>query len=177
MQPPPSVVAKMDNEMKGVYKIVNLESGKYYVGSSNDLHKRWTQHLSCLRRGKHKNRHLQNAWNKYAEDVFAFVVVVETETQEEAHEIEQKWLDEKELKYNIADSVQVYAYWKGKNHSDKTKAKLMEGSGKNKLMPEQVLEIRGRYKRPPTHKELAQEYGVSATTISRIIRRETWKYL
>lgn len=45
-----------------------------------------------------------------------------------------------------------------------------------KLKPEQVLEIRRRWK-PGMRRPLAEEFGVSATTISAIVNRRTFKYL
>jgi group I intron endonuclease len=50
----------------GVYYILNIINGHCYVGSSAlDLDDRWSQHKSDLRKNKHDNQHLRNAWNKY----------------------------------------------------------------------------------------------------------------
>ena len=46
----------------------------------------------------------------------------------------------------------------------------------NKLMVEEVLEIRRRYK-PGNRRALAEEFRVSATTISAIVTRRTFKHL
>ena len=59
----------------GVYKIVNRVNGKYYVGSSNHILKRWTRHKNDLDNNKHRNIHLQRAWNKYGENNFHFCIV------------------------------------------------------------------------------------------------------
>jgi group I intron endonuclease len=59
----------------GIYKIENSENGKFYIGSSDDIHRRFGRHISDLRRNKHDNAHLQNAWNKYGEKSFDFEVV------------------------------------------------------------------------------------------------------
>ena len=56
----------------GVYKIVNTSNGKKYIGSSIDLEKRWREHKWDLRGHRHKNSHLQNAWNLYGEENFEF---------------------------------------------------------------------------------------------------------
>lgn len=48
----------------------------------------------------------------------------------------------------------------------------------NKLTPEQVLEIRGKYiPRKYSCAKLGKEYGVDASAISLIIRRKNWKHI
>ncbi len=46
-----------------------------------------------------------------------------------------------------------------------------------KLMPEQVLEIRERGNTSETHASIAADYPVNRSTISAIIRGDTWKIL
>lgn len=61
----------------GVYMIKNRRNNKLYVGSSTIcVTARMNGHRKLLRDGKHRNRHLQSAWNKYGEDAFVFVVMV-----------------------------------------------------------------------------------------------------
>jgi len=81
--------------MQGIYKIVNLVDGKAtaYVGSSVDIERRWGQHRSELRNGKHDNAHLQAAWNKYSENAFVFSVLEEVES-DKLLTIEQEYLDD-----------------------------------------------------------------------------------
>ena len=56
----------------GIYEIVNTVNGKRYIGSAVDFLARWALHRHDLRKGKHHSRRLQNAWNKYGEEAFAF---------------------------------------------------------------------------------------------------------
>lgn len=58
----------------GIYAIVNVLSGKAYVGSAIDIACRWYGHLHDLERGKGQPK-LQAAWNKYGPGVFRFVVL------------------------------------------------------------------------------------------------------
>ncbi len=62
--------------ISGIYKIVNKKNGKYYVGRSIDIHKRWAQHRTQLRKNYHWNAKLQNAWNKNGESAFDFLIVL-----------------------------------------------------------------------------------------------------
>jgi group I intron endonuclease len=60
----------------GVYAIRCNVDGKVYVGSvGRSFTKRWKEHLCDLRRCGHHSHHLQNAWNKYGEGNFQFIVL------------------------------------------------------------------------------------------------------
>lgn len=60
--------------ISGVYKIICVKTGKFYVGSAKDIRHRQIQHLCHLRKGDHHCIYLQRAWNKYGEDNFVFEV-------------------------------------------------------------------------------------------------------
>ena len=62
-----------------IYEICNLANGRVYVGSAMDIQKRQREHLCLLRQGRHYNKHLQNAWCKYGEEMFVFRVVEEVD--------------------------------------------------------------------------------------------------
>ena len=90
---------------QGIYKIINVVNNKFYVGSAVDLKRRKTRHFSELRRGKHKNRHLQASWVKYGEQAFVFVVVEEVFSDDDLLATENRWLKEhvgKDYCYNLA---------------------------------------------------------------------------
>ena len=90
--------------MQGIYKIKNKLNGKYYVGSSIDIDRRFIEHQMNLERGI-DSPYLQNAWNKYGKENFVFEFVEKVENEESLRSVEQKYLDygfEKGLLYNIA---------------------------------------------------------------------------
>ena len=58
----------------GLYKIINIETGSFYLGSAYNFNKRWNRHLNTLKNNTHPNKYLQNAWNKYGESSFIFTV-------------------------------------------------------------------------------------------------------
>ena len=59
----------------GIYQIKNKVNSKVYIGSSNNIKRRWQKHKALLRHNKHQNSHLQAAWNKYGEDNFIFSII------------------------------------------------------------------------------------------------------
>ena len=79
----------------GIYQILCLPTSKSYVGSSVDIHKRWSQHKHQLRNKRHGNTYLQNAWNKYGEDQFVFKIleIVTPVTKENLEAREDFWID------------------------------------------------------------------------------------
>lgn len=68
-------IGTVDINLSGIYKIINLVNGKFYIGSAVHFRKRWELHRSNLRNNKHDNRHLQNAWNLYGEKIFKFEIL------------------------------------------------------------------------------------------------------
>ena len=89
---------------QGIYKLINVVNSKFYVGSAVSLRKRKARHFSELRHGKHNNRHLQRAWDKYGEQAFIFVVVEYVEDRTKLLETENRWLNGhvgKDYCYNI----------------------------------------------------------------------------
>ena len=70
--------------------IKNNVNDKSYVGQSINIENRWTHHKSELNNNRHINDYLQNAWNKYGEDNFSFIVIEECKESE---------LNEKEIYY------------------------------------------------------------------------------
>jgi group I intron endonuclease len=77
---------------QGIYKIVNIVNDNFYVGSAVSFKKRKVRHFSDLRKGKHYNKHLQRAWDKYGEQSFEFVVVEVVADRAVLLDIENKWL-------------------------------------------------------------------------------------
>lgn len=76
----------------GVYQIRCDKNGRIYIGSAVNMLARWSHHRRSLQRGVHKNQHLQQAWNKYGEGNFEFIVL---EYVKPAYLLraEQAWID------------------------------------------------------------------------------------
>lgn len=63
------------SNLGGVYKILNLENGRQYFGSTSCFYKRANSHFNDLEMNRHTNTFLQNDFNKCGSDVFLFEVV------------------------------------------------------------------------------------------------------
>ena len=66
----------MEGHISGIYLIYNICTEKIYVGSSNWIQQRWSNHISKLKKNIHANPHLQAAWNKYGESCFEFSILI-----------------------------------------------------------------------------------------------------
>lgn len=151
----------------GIYKITNVETKKFYIGSSNIVKRRAKEHHKKLISGTHSNPFFQNAFIKYGIENFIFEIL-ELCSYEDLIVREQYWLDETKcydslIGYNIcckADSP--------RDPSEATRKKMSE-SGK---------------KRPPKSEETRRRLSESlkGKTISEAHKlivgdniRECWK--
>lgn len=119
----------MVSNSSGIYIITNKQTNKLYIGSCVNFRKRYSKHFTELRKNKHGNPHLQNAFNLYGEEAFEFHIIEECE-KEDLINLEQKYLDkhnECEL-YNIRKIAHSNL---GLRASLETKQK-MSIAGKNK---------------------------------------------
>jgi group I intron endonuclease len=145
----------------GIYRITCTANGKVYVGSAQNLKKRWSQHLTDLRRGVHHSRHLQGAWNKYGEDSFAWDVLEYAEDSDLV-ELEQRHIDlhrsfDQEHGFNMYPTAgsplgrslseqakeKIRAANVGRKHTAETRAKMSEMRKGKKLSPEHVKALQG----------------------------------
>jgi len=91
----------MAKDKIGIYMILNKVNGKRYIGSSKNVRKRKNRHFSELRRDVHKNRKLQNSFNKYGEDKFEFKLLEEVSDEKDLIVREQVFINELKPKLNI----------------------------------------------------------------------------
>jgi len=117
------------SEMKGIYKIVNRNNQKFYIGSSSKISRRWKEHISRLRMNKHHSSSLQKAWNKYGEENFEFVILEEMSddsTYQQLYEREQFYLNQLnpfgDIGYNLVR--EAGGGKKGYSHTEETKSKI-----------------------------------------------------
>ena len=86
----------------GVYKITNTVTGKFYIGSSKDVKRRWAQHKSPSRWNEHPNNPMYLDMKKYGVEKFDFEVleVLEVVEPEELKDAEQKFIKTLKPAYN-----------------------------------------------------------------------------
>lgn len=85
---------------KGVYSILCKINNKIYIGSTSmTFSKRFFHHISCLRNNKHKNKYLQNVYNKYGEENIKFNIIEVVKDKSKILEREQFYIDEYKTNY------------------------------------------------------------------------------
>jgi group I intron endonuclease len=134
----------------GVYSFKNKLDGKRYIGTSVDLEKRKRQHLRGLRRNKHENSRLQNAWNKYGEDNFEYEVLQRC-PKVECVEWEAAWIlifetTDRDKGYNICPHGTCKL---GTKFSDEAKAKMSAAQKRRLENPDTREEMLSRLRKGP----------------------------
>lgn len=175
-----------------IYKILNIQNGKFYIGSASFYDKRISKHIYHLKRNEHPNKYLQNAWNKYKEESFYFFIIEET-TKELLLEREQYWLDStqcynREIGYNIATKAEsrigttmsdsakeaIGNFWRGKKHSPErivqTKLDRTLAQGKKILVYDKFMNFITEF---DSISETSRQLGVSIATISKQCSRNS----
>lgn len=79
-------------KISAIYQIVNITNGNFYIGSTSNIERRKFDHFNDLRKDKHSNLHLQNAYNKYGKENFIFQIVQYLD-KDILKNIEQQYLD------------------------------------------------------------------------------------
>ena len=97
----------------GVYKITDVETGDFYIGSSKEIRVRRNQHFSDLRCGRHKNDHLQRLHNNGRK--LTFEIYIATRPEDRLF-YEQICLDKLNPKLN--KTFDALAPMEGKTHSE-----------------------------------------------------------
>lgn len=98
--------------MQGVYKILNKVDGKFYIGSSIHIEHRWKSHINELSKGVHNNAYLQNAWNKYGESNFEFIVLEEVDDKNVLRDREKYYIQNTnctnhDIGYNLLNDTNI----------------------------------------------------------------------
>lgn len=141
----------------GIYKILNISNGRFYVGSSVQIESRIFKHLAFLRRGDHPNKHLQAAFSKYKEQNFDFELL-EVCQKSELLAREQHYIDSLNPEYNIckvAGNTLGYRH----NHAARNKMSIANAGNKRhlgKAHSEETKKIIGDLAAQRTHTEDAK---------------------
>jgi group I intron endonuclease len=88
----------------GVYQILCKSTGHRYIGSAENIDDRWAEHLRVLKRGKHPNKALQDAWTTAGENDFDWTVL-ELAPEDQLVEKEEHYLETLKPELNLMRKV------------------------------------------------------------------------
>lgn len=166
--------------MKCIYAIENKLNHKMYVGMTNNYKKRIEYHLYELRHNKHHSKKLQRAFNKYGEENFEFLVLLETDKMEGLELKEKEFIkkfDTYKNGYNCSEGGEKLPNYKQPEKTRKALLKRNKGnkyslgkkmpqSAKEKISKSNSGKRNGMYGRKHTEEELK---------IMSIKAKENWK--
>lgn len=126
-------------EIGYIYIILNKINGKFYLGSTKNLHKRKLKHFRELKSQKHHSIYLQRSYNKYGIDNFEFIII---ETCFNYLQREQELLNQ----FDFKDSYNISKTSSGGNF-------IYNHPEKDRLIKEAIQRLRN-CERKPRYKEL-----------------------
>jgi len=116
-------------KLPGIYKFHDIETGRFYIGSSMNLRKRIGNHFYSFNRNIHKNPILQALWNK---DPMRFrceiLILLDEVSKETLLKFEQIQLDNSNVGKNelCMNVLHIAGSHYGRKRSPETVAKLRE---------------------------------------------------
>lgn len=150
--------------MVGIYKITRKENGKAYIGQSNDISRRFSEHQT---KGKNSRIPLDLAIEKYGKDAFTYEVIEECPI-EKLNERETYWIkfyNAKENGYNCS--------YGGEQQS------VGSQNGRAKLTEEDVIKIRIAYDNHERQKDVYENYKdkIAYTSFQTIWQGKSWSHI
>ena len=109
------------NKISAVYKITNTITGDFYIGSSNNVERRWKEHKYPSIWKRYPNSQLYLNMRKYGVDKFEFEILAEVEA-DSLKETEQQFIELLKPTYNSnnADGLNIERSKKYKKQYQKT---------------------------------------------------------
>ena len=92
--------------MYKIYEIVNKDTGRRYIGSTNNIKRRKARHKTELKHGHHSCKALQKDYNELGWEGFCMRILEDNFTKEEAHSRETALIQESyDTNYNVSKSA------------------------------------------------------------------------
>ena len=85
--------------ISGIYKIINIITGDFYIGSSKNVKQRWINHKCPSTWKRHSNNPMYLDMQTYGVDEFDFQILEEVEI-EQLKEKEQQFIEKMHPTYN-----------------------------------------------------------------------------
>jgi group I intron endonuclease len=163
--------------MRGIYIIRCTQEETVYIGSSIDVHKRWSEHRNQLRQRTHHCAKLQLAWDAYGDESFIFEVLEHTD---DLVQREQAWLD-KYINNCYNSSSSANNPMRSKDAINKMNATFKaKGSrrGRQILTDQDVYDIKCAIRdKTSTGTALAKKYNCSTSLIHGIKTGVKWAHI
>ncbi len=154
----------------GVYKIINKQNGRIYIGSAKSFKKRFHQHHQSLKSNKHSNKFLQHDFNKCGPDAFIFEVL-EVVDGDQRFITEQTHLDQYYDKqddcYNFKKETVQKERSVGSHTPEETKKKMSDSMKKIWAEDEEYRTFQSVYQSKKT-KELWEDPEYRAKHVEKI---------
>lgn len=88
-------------KISGIYQIQSkIKPNRIYIGSSENIYLRWANHSFTLKEKIHRNRILQNHYNKYGSSDLIFSILLGCD-KEDLIKVEQYFIDSYNPYFNI----------------------------------------------------------------------------
>ncbi len=165
----------------GIYKITNIITEDFYIGSSVDLRSRINQHKSKLKNRSHPNNYLQNVYNKYGINNLSFEIVEHVDNKINLIFKEQFYIDTLNPRYNIC---KIAGSCLGRKLSEETKLKISESHIGLKLSEETKFKIseakKGKKLSKETRKKLSEnnaKYWLGKHLSEECIEKKSKKFI
>ena len=183
-----------------IYKITNILTDDFYIGSSTNLYKRYYTHIYHMRKQKNTCIKLNRAVKKYGEENFKFEIISKCPI-EYVLKMEQWFISNLKPSYNIAliagsnfgikrsEEVKLEKSKSQKNkwadpeyrkyHVEKLALNWKKGSKHHsaKVNEEMVISIKRLLSRSISSVEISKELDISLSIIKDIKRNKTWKHV
>lgn len=121
----------------GAYEIRHVPSDLKYVGSTDNVTRRESEHFSMLRAGKHSCQPLQRLFDENPDPSLFEYRFAPTSDRDQAFDLEQKWISENSASghlVNVAEDARSST--KGRIFGTSTRQKLREARLGKPLSPE-----------------------------------------
>lgn len=155
--------------VSGIYQIKNKLDGKSYIGSSNNIKRRWSEHSARLNMGIHHSNYLQNAWDKYGKENFEIHILF-TCPESELIRIEQYCINNYGSEYNMC---KIAGRTTGIKLTEKHKRKISEAKKGSICSEELKLKISLVHKGKITPLETKLKMSIATSKPVVQIDRET----
>lgn len=120
-----------------IYKIYFKQKPEIlYIGSAVDFNLRMIRHKHHLKKGIHRNLHLQRSYNKYGKENMVFEILEKLNSPEFLIQREQFFIDSLNPQINI---LKIACSPLGYKHSEETKKYISKVNTGRKMTPEQII--------------------------------------